>query len=262
MKSIPLVVLVAGSGFLQATGSGCGDCWCVPSVGDRCPAWRPQNYTADTELQAALAAQRALNAQSLSCNPYVDESCDTSPPLSDLNSTHGAVCGIQYSDAACSAYTLSTFASREAALQQGFAVTHTGSCGVCSTTQDLAVYMKIFDMTSAGEACAIQALVSEAKGLACYLELGLTEPCAYIWLYDGIYDSTACVLPCARDINEPYNIPPTCELNDCLQCDEVKAGPIFKLFAGRTRRRSGIESAIQRPCGTVSRVHQAACPVL
>ena len=35
-------------------------------------------------------------------------------------------------------------------------------------------------------------------------------------------------------------------LNDCLQCDESVNGSTFKKFAGRTRRNSGIKSAIKR----------------
>jgi hypothetical protein len=38
-------------------------------------------------------------------------------------------------------------------------------------------------------------------------------------------------------------------LNACLACDEVKSGPVFKRTAGRTRRNSGIESAIGRQAG-------------
>jgi hypothetical protein len=33
----------------------------------------------------------------------------------------------------------------------------------------------------------------------------------------------------------------------CLQCDECRSGPIFQKVAGRTRRASGIRSAIARP---------------
>uniref|UniRef100_A0A7S2RQZ5 Uncharacterized protein n=1 Tax=Mucochytrium quahogii TaxID=96639 RepID=A0A7S2RQZ5_9STRA len=36
-------------------------------------------------------------------------------------------------------------------------------------------------------------------------------------------------------------------LNPCLQCDECRSGPIFQKVAGRTRRASGIKSAIDRP---------------
>lgn len=40
--------------------------------------------------------------------------------------------------------------------------------------------------------------------------------------------------------NGPYR------LNACLQCDECRSGPIFQKIAGRTRRASGIASAISR----------------
>mmetsp|Transcript_18097 Transcript_18097/g.29356 ORF Transcript_18097/g.29356 Transcript_18097/m.29356 type:complete len:316 (-) Transcript_18097:1042-1989(-) len=36
-------------------------------------------------------------------------------------------------------------------------------------------------------------------------------------------------------------------LNSCLQCDECRSGPVFQKMAGRTRRNSGLESAIRRP---------------
>jgi hypothetical protein len=46
--------------------------------------------------------------------------------------------------------------------------------------------------------------------------------------------------------NEPF-VKPDGTLNDCLQCDEDKSGPIFKYESGRTRRNSGIKSEIDRP---------------
>mmetsp|Transcript_23334 Transcript_23334/g.43439 ORF Transcript_23334/g.43439 Transcript_23334/m.43439 type:complete len:336 (+) Transcript_23334:89-1096(+) len=48
--------------------------------------------------------------------------------------------------------------------------------------------------------------------------------------------------------NGPYR------LNPCLQCDECRSGPIFQKIAGRTRRGSGIKSAIERP-GVVEIIH-------
>lgn len=59
-------------------------------------------------------------------------------------------------------------------------------------------------------------------------------------------DAGPCGATCLKDLKKPYNIPPSCKLNDCLQCDEDHAGPVFKRFAARTRRRSGLISAIQR----------------
>ena len=43
-------------------------------------------------------------------------------------------------------------------------------------------------------------------------------------------------------------------LNDCLQCDEDRSGPVFKATAGRTRRNSGIRSSIERPAEQVAPV--------
>jgi hypothetical protein len=43
-------------------------------------------------------------------------------------------------------------------------------------------------------------------------------------------------------------------LNECLQCDEDRSGPVFKAVAGRTRRNSGIRSSIERPDAQVSHV--------
>ena len=38
---------------------------------------------------------------------------------------------------------------------------------------------------------------------------------------------------CATELTAPNNGPaPSCALNDCLQCDEDEAGPIFTSFAG------------------------------
>mmetsp|Transcript_37573 Transcript_37573/g.77148 ORF Transcript_37573/g.77148 Transcript_37573/m.77148 type:complete len:349 (-) Transcript_37573:80-1126(-) len=36
-------------------------------------------------------------------------------------------------------------------------------------------------------------------------------------------------------------------INACLQADECRSGPVFKLYAGRTRRASGLISSIPRP---------------
>ena len=106
-------------------------------------------------------------------------------------------------------------------------------------------------------------LLSTKLGLKCYKKLGFTDGCAAIWNYDGIDDGKGCGLTCAKTIAErkPNNgPPPLCALNACLECDEVHAGPHFKRFAARTRRRSGLLSAIVRPCSSVPRIIHAPCP--
>ena len=43
-------------------------------------------------------------------------------------------------------------------------------------------------------------------------------------------------------------------LNKCIQCDETDSGPLFKQFSGRTRRDSGLTSAIERPPDSIFQV--------
>ena len=47
-----------------------------------------------------------------------------------------------------------------------------------------------------------------------------------------------------------------CTLNRCLECDERESGPVFKSWAGRTRRNSGLTSAINRPADSLARLSQ------
>ena len=42
------------------------------------------------------------------------------------------------------------------------------------------------DFTAAGKKCATMGLISEQKGMECYMNIGLTMECAKIWNYDGI----------------------------------------------------------------------------
>lgn len=52
-----------------------------------------------------------------------------------------SVCAFVYPEDVCGEYNLKTFASRIEAELVGAIVTHTGSCGLCSTTKDLAIYL-------------------------------------------------------------------------------------------------------------------------
>ena len=95
--------------------------------------------------------------------------------------------------------------------------------------------------------------------LECLTKLGLTLPCAEIWYYNSKNTRKKCLKPCLRDWNQPYNVPsesacPNCTLNSCLQCDETKSGPIFKKVAARTRRDSGLSSAIWRPPSSIANI--------
>ncbi len=68
----------------------------------------------------------------------------------------------------------------------------------------------------------------------------------------GIYDGEVCGKICATELSDPNNGPaPACTLNDCLQCDEDLAGPLFSSIGGRTRRRSGLLSEVRTVWGIV-----------
>ena len=282
--SLVLVAVGAGLAFyfiflkkgdLDPVGT-CGDCHCIISdaSGNTCPTPTPQIEFSD-EMIAQLASQTALNPYVLDCNPYVYDDfpdalegpCETVPPQDESLIALGeeAVCGIHYEsfqDGICSVdYKLQSYASFQAAEQAGAFVTHAGACGACSTTQDLAAYLKSPDLTTEGSYCAKQSILDFNRGKSCYMNLGMTDSCANIWVYNSLNTAEKCLPRCATTKTDPNNgPPPECTLNDCLQCDEDVRGPNFKKYAARTRRRSGLLSAIVRPCDALVPISQQACP--
>jgi len=144
-------------------------------------------------------------------------------------------------------YWLTNFTTAEESEEAGFTVTHAGHCGACSTLQDLGVYIRQ-NLTSDTRMCGFLGSVSEALMLDCLRALGFSPPCVQIWRHNIVHTKKECLQVCLISYitGEPFNKPDG-SLNDCLQCDEDKSGPNFKYFAGRTRRNSGIPSAIHRP---------------
>ncbi len=250
----------------MAVANDCGGCFCVPDDSGKgdCPSFVPETEFSP-EIILAFQSKVLLNPfDNLSCNPYEDKGCATSPPQEELLNGE-AVCAFKYVADDCNSYTMHTYRSASEAEADGAVVTHEKSCGLCSTAQDLSVYMANPDMTHEGKVCASKGLISSKWGKKCYMELGYTEACAEIWNYDGIFDGQQCKWTCLGSIfkGEPNNgPPPACEINSCLQCDEDEAGPLFKQFAGRTRRRSGLLSAIVRGCDDFAFLHptDTLCP--
>jgi len=254
-----LTVTVIVGILVSCYGADCGGCFCAPGNGT-CPDWVPKSDYTASEIEAFTAKRMINPAYTLDCNPYHGSNCNTSPELEV--DTEGAVCAFKYSNSStCDEYTMKTYSSETKATEDGAYVTHTHACGLCSTAQDLAVYLKIPDMTKAGKKCAEEALISEEWGLSCYKDLGYSDACATIWNYDGMYDSEKCKWTCIKNLFADNNgPPPECALNPCLQCDEDEAGPIFQQFARRTRRRSGITSAIIRGCDEFAQITHVPCP--
>jgi len=203
----------------------------------------PAPAPAPAQLGALLAALRAavpLDARGLDGDPYRAWRGRTPPAAPP-----GAVCGVRF-EADGVHYRLATFPDAAAARAEGFATTHVGTCGTCSTMQDLAVYLARPDLTAPVRRCGIK--LSEASELSCLEALGFSPACARTWYYNAVNTRQECFTTCvwAWARGSPSSEADG-RLNACLQCDEDRSGPVFKATAGRTRRNSGIRSSIPRP---------------
>jgi len=195
---------------------------------------------AEARLVAALRSKIPIERAVLEGDPYVIWQ-GKEPPRTPA----GTVCGVRFEEDQVH-YRLTTFASTAAARAAGFAVTHFGACGTCSTLQDLAVYLEKPDLTAPVRKCGIR--LSASASLACLEHLGFSTACAQTWWYDLQNTRHHCLGVCLWSWVEGEA--PTRKdgrLNACLQCDEDRSGPVFKATAGRTRRNSGIRSSIPRP---------------
>ena len=245
----------------------CGDCWCSPSYD--CPEWEPETYSCDTI--AELKAQVPDNIYTIDCNPYAEGDCVTDPVQEYVELGDEAVCGLKYySDVegkSCTNYVMESYESWEKAEADGAFVTHIRSCGVCSTTEDLAAYMGNPTLEEESIKCTVRGLIDFDDGIACYRDSGLTEECAKMWLYDGYHTTKECTKICLAELKKddgdvPANgPPPECELSKCLECDEELSGPIFVDYAGRIRRTSGLLSSIVRPCEGFVQITHEPCPI-
>lgn len=111
-------------------------------------------------------------------------------------------------------------------------------------------------------------LLSEKLMLKCYADMGMTPDCGRMWGYNSANTRDRCLGICLLEYVEDKigighnNGPaPECKINDCLECDEVKSGPNFSKFAGRTRRNTGLESGITRPCELNKHLDHKVCPI-
>jgi hypothetical protein len=208
----------------------------------------PQPSTADpARLIAALRSKVAIEPVRLAADPYSLPQTRQATPAS-----RSTVCGVRFEPDQVH-YQLATFADTAAARAAGFAVTHFGACGTCSTLQDLAVYLEKPDLTTPVRKCA--ARWHSAAAQTCLELLGFSSACARTWLYDAQNTRRECFKVCVWSWMKGE--PPTSgdgRLNACLQCDEDRSGPVFKTTAGRTRRNSGIRSSIPRPDDEVAPV--------
>jgi hypothetical protein len=200
----------------------------------------PLPQLAQGRLLVALRSKIPIKPVAIKGDPYLIWHAKEPP-----RTPAGTVCGVRFERDQVH-YYLSTFATTVAARTAGFAVTHFGACGTCSTLQDLAVYLEKPDLTAPVRKCGIR--VNASASLTCLKELGFSTACAQTWLYDLQNTRCQCLSICIWSwIQGEAPTQRDGRLNPCLQCDEDRSGPLFKATAGRTRRNSGIRSSIPRP---------------
>ena len=195
---------------------------------------------------AAFEQQTAINQwPSFKNDPYKNQTDKSRAELMDYLKDNTTVCAIRYLQRDHKLYEMKHFKSAEEALSANFIVTHQGRCGACSHVKDLAVYLKQ-NLTKVVRACGMRVISPLVR--RCLYGLGFTSSCVDIWEANVFNTRRECFMVCIKSWwnNEPFNKPDG-SLNDCLQCDEDKSGPVFKYFSGRTRRNSGITSSIHRP---------------
>ena len=193
------------------------------------------------EVIEAFYSKVILNPIAVNSNPYWDNALS-----SWYEYPEETVCAVKYAENRIH-YIIATFDNENAAEESGFTVTHKGHCGTCSTLQDLATYLDHPDLTTPVRRCSAL-FWFKPWSIKCLESLGFTYECAETWYYNAQNTARECFKPCidAWLNDDPFNNTDG-SLNDCLACDEENSGPIFKYVAGRTRRNSGIRSAIDRP---------------
>ena len=198
----------------------------------------------DERMLAALESRQIANPIMLQGDPYLSGGRRVIDPPAG-HSIETAVCGVRFLDPARVRYEIRTLRDETDAAARGFRVTHHGYCGTCSTLRDLAAYLRHRDMTYAVRSCSTR--IGRGPMLSCLKKLGFSHECALTWYYNIRNTARQCLWTCLASWirQEPLNRPDG-SLNACLQCDEDMSGPIFKYWAGRTRRNSGIRSEIGR----------------
>ena len=164
------------------------------------------------------------------------------------------VCGIQVnqnqdpSRSLTQSYYLKSFENRESAFKNNFQITHYGKCGYlggCSTLKYLKLYMEQA-MTGPVKICGMKGFHSFKVMKRCMQNIGFSGACLDSWLVNLKMTRKFCAGICVKQMFKNLNDQSSGELNECLQCDEDRSGPMFKYLSGRTRRNSGIRSEIGR----------------
>jgi len=84
------------------------------------------------------------------------------------------------------------------------------------------------DLTRPVRKCGIEHFLSHNNLRKCIKNLGFTDACTEVWLWNTLNTKKNCGFICIISLilGRPYVI--NGQLNKCLQCDEDISGPIFK----------------------------------
>ncbi len=215
---------------------------CRPSCDCDALHFTPPVYT-EAQIQAIAAHVLLDPAVAPAEDPYAHPELHVPAP--------GKVCGFLADASTPGGYHLQTFDGAAAATAAGALVTHRDACGLCSPLADLVVYLRNPDLTAPVRQCGLLGMAQgDDARLQCLRDLGFDEPCARTWDYNTQHTQAACGSVCMKLLDAPYHNPDG-SLNDCLQCDEIQSGDVFKAVAGRTRRNTGVPSSMCRPCSEV-----------
>ncbi len=238
----------AGCGMLfgaPSAKSGLDETQCKPSCNCNGIDFNPPVYT-EADL-ADLTGMKLLNPMALlESDPY------QTPDL--FGEKPDSVCAVIIDPDDPNAYRLETFEDAAAADNAGAIVSHRGACGMCSSLGNLAVYIGNTDLTDPVRNCGLEGMASGLEqNIVCLEEIGFDLPCAQIWAYNTTNTRTKCLTECLQALTLPYHLEDGSP-NNCIQCDEDQSGPVFKAVSGRTRRNSGLPTALCRPCETITSI--------
>jgi len=229
--------------------TGLSESQCQPVCHCGASAWQPPSISEET-IVSFEAATLIDGPEPLTEDPY------SATP--DDASDEAAFCSIQRAEPGSTSYRLLTTSSEAKATEVGASISHKGACGLCSSLQNLAVYLRNPDLTDPVRECGLQGMFEgEQANIDCLMAIGFDLPCAQIWSYNTNHTRQTCLEPCLAALEDPHHNPDG-SLNDCIQCDEDQSGAVFKAIAGRTRRNSGLASALCRPCDSVFQVSHDA----
>ena len=244
----------------------CDNCHCV-TTSERCPVEQTPFHDYSTDTTNLLAFQKPLNPFNLTCNPFNTSPCRTTPMQSWIEEGETAVCAIKYEynndnrNSCPSTYTLKTYRSIQTAYFDDVStITHTGACGACSETRDLAALIRHPDMVTTSKECIKKGGIRDSH--ACFKNLGFSESCAFLWNEYARATMRDCFKECLwSDLGDKdFNDPDDCSLNKCLKCQKEKTEAIFERVAGRTHARSGLLSSIVKSCDSIPMMEHDACP--